>query len=399
MNGSKKITELIKTDIYLEKPIFIVGSGRSGTTLMHSLLDNHPQLLVFPFEYPYYSFFNRFIKKTGIKSHNVNKLNKFFYSLDQKDFGQTTKPGVGKEYSLTSVDSKRFFSILDECSQEVPTRKQYLQLLIYAYHQAYTPNHKPNSFVLKINIPTSEVFDDFPNAKLVYMMRNPITTYISIKKFYFRAYKSNPSAAYHSRGANRAYKWGLIETAATPILYSHNWLRRHQDHPGLFEVKLEELQKNPNNTMKKNADFLNISFQPSLLEATMLGESYGSNLSSGKDSGGKIVRQNLHESERYRNEMTIFERWWTERLFNKITHEGGYAERIPALKLSMARRIKEFWVPMKNEFPFNQIEIDKIPLLIRIIRVIYRWARSLINYLMNRIFFLKYSEEKVIFPG
>jgi hypothetical protein len=35
---------------YLDRPVFIVGHGRSGTSLMLSLLDGHPDLLVFPGE-------------------------------------------------------------------------------------------------------------------------------------------------------------------------------------------------------------------------------------------------------------------------------------------------------------------------------------------------------------
>ena len=35
---------------WLERPVFVVGYPKSGTTLVVSLLDGHPQLVVFPEE-------------------------------------------------------------------------------------------------------------------------------------------------------------------------------------------------------------------------------------------------------------------------------------------------------------------------------------------------------------
>ena len=37
--------------------IFVLGTGRSGSTLLRSLLDGHPELVVWPFEFSYYSLF------------------------------------------------------------------------------------------------------------------------------------------------------------------------------------------------------------------------------------------------------------------------------------------------------------------------------------------------------
>lgn len=319
MNKSKKIAQLVEKHPYLEKAIFVVGSGRSGTTLMHSLLDNHPHLLVWPFEYSYYTLFNDFIAQIGRREPGLSQLNSFFYSCHLKKFRKKYhRPGVGKGYSLAAIDVGCLHRILEEYNQEVPSRKQYLQLLVYAYHQSYSPKQRPDAFVVKLHLPKNEALEDFSNAKVIQMIRNPIHTYASIKRFYFKAYESNPPAAYHLGGTNRRYKWGLIETAVVPIISSYNWLCKHRSYPGIIEVKIEDLQKKPEDVMKKVADFLNIPFTASLLEVSMLGQPFGSNLSSGADSGGKIVKQNFYDSERYIDELTPFEKYWVQRLFNEV---------------------------------------------------------------------------------
>ena len=40
---------------WLDRPLFIVGTGRSGTTLLLSLLDRHPGLISWPGEFAYYT--------------------------------------------------------------------------------------------------------------------------------------------------------------------------------------------------------------------------------------------------------------------------------------------------------------------------------------------------------
>src|SRR6187549_1076292 len=43
---------------WLMRPVFICGHHRSGTTLLHDLLDGHPELFVLPSEATYFSSFS-----------------------------------------------------------------------------------------------------------------------------------------------------------------------------------------------------------------------------------------------------------------------------------------------------------------------------------------------------
>jgi hypothetical protein len=47
----------VRECMWLERPVFICGAHRSGTTLMQSLLDGHPELIVLPSEGTYLTSF------------------------------------------------------------------------------------------------------------------------------------------------------------------------------------------------------------------------------------------------------------------------------------------------------------------------------------------------------
>ena len=46
--------------------LFVIGPGRSGTTLLRSLLDNHEELLLWPFEFNIYDLINKIVKKKDL---------------------------------------------------------------------------------------------------------------------------------------------------------------------------------------------------------------------------------------------------------------------------------------------------------------------------------------------
>lgn len=389
------ISQLVEKHNYLDNPVFIVGSGRCGTTLMHSLLDGHPQLLVWPFEYSYFTFFRDFQQIYHVSTTRVSKLFEYFYKTDVGYFGKRYPGGRRKKgFSLEAVNAETFRSVVDTYKNEVPTRRQFLQLLMYAYHQAFCPWMKPKAFVLQINIPRDGFLDDFPQARVIYMARNPLHTYASIKRYYCKA---SGSKGYCYGAADRRFERGLVELALTQVLYAYTWLQRHKNLPGLMRVKLEELQNDTEKVIGEVADFVQISSESILLEATRLGQSYGSNLSSGKDSEGKVVADNYHLSKQYLQELTPYELEWVYGLLKEVVMENGYKVEIPFDTLSKMQKMLNFLKPMINEFPSFCEEKNNTKFTIKsLIRPVYLWVLACINYTRNRIFFLRYPQEKRI---
>ena len=58
---------------WLERPVFICGHHRSGTTLMQQLLDSHPELLVLPSEGTYFTSF-AYAARANTSSGDVDRF-------------------------------------------------------------------------------------------------------------------------------------------------------------------------------------------------------------------------------------------------------------------------------------------------------------------------------------
>src|SRR5690349_23794625 len=73
-----------------QRAAFIAGQAKSGTTLLVSLLDGHPELLVFPLETAYFP-------TVLTKYRNAGRRTQFDYLTKQSFakvlFGETPRPG------------------------------------------------------------------------------------------------------------------------------------------------------------------------------------------------------------------------------------------------------------------------------------------------------------------
>src|SRR5690606_8473506 len=58
---------------WLDRPVFICGHHRSGTTLLQELLDGHPELLVLPSEGTYFSSFG-YVAHARPREHEVDRF-------------------------------------------------------------------------------------------------------------------------------------------------------------------------------------------------------------------------------------------------------------------------------------------------------------------------------------
>lgn len=105
---SHKFAELVKHHDYLNHAVFVVGSGRSGTTLIQSLLDGHPQLLVWPEEYGYYTIWNDYFPNSqkGDRYQGQVLRKCLLRGSGAKDFGKEHNAGqVSKPYLSCSRES------------------------------------------------------------------------------------------------------------------------------------------------------------------------------------------------------------------------------------------------------------------------------------------------------
>ena len=77
---SKSITDIMKEGIINTKndaPIFIVGMARSGTTLLRSILNSHPNIAI-PRETTFFYLVEEYLKATKVSSFSKQEVEKFW---------------------------------------------------------------------------------------------------------------------------------------------------------------------------------------------------------------------------------------------------------------------------------------------------------------------------------
>jgi hypothetical protein len=160
------------TQGFIDKPIFICGGMKSGTTLMTQLLDNHPSLVVMPGDSSLYSNFNSYSSTFDELSNYwmqkmINPSGKrpfWFLGRDLKvyqDFLLYLRYFLGTPYdTFQSVVASVF------CSN--PNRSMSAQ-----YWVEKTPENELHAIALK---------KIYPQASFVHVLRNPLVNIASIKK-------------------------------------------------------------------------------------------------------------------------------------------------------------------------------------------------------------------------
>ncbi|MES0490702.1 MAG: sulfotransferase [Leptospirales bacterium] len=189
--------------IEIEKdPVFILGFPRSGTTLLFRLLAADPQfayIKVFDLIFPYASrtftkmvkpLLQRFFNKFNIKEKIVT--NKAF-DLDMPEEEDTYLASHGSKYSVAwsfifPVSSSRLYRRhieFNEPGSKDKWMKRYTYLLkkiLYKRRKKQLLLKNPSS-TARINT----LLEMFPNAKFIYIYRNPIYVYSSSCRVFEKA--------------------------------------------------------------------------------------------------------------------------------------------------------------------------------------------------------------------
>ncbi len=227
-----------KISVYIKKnplPVFIVSSGRSGTTLLRSMLNLSTQLHI-PHEsdfiaraYPYFGKKNQFTEKDYVQ------LIKMFFRESFAN-GWNLKP----EY------------LLEELKQAQP--KSFTDINEIIYH-AFLKESKQTQKRWGIKAPVliasvDEILEVFPSARIIHLVRDGRDVCVSYKK----VHESKEST------------FGPKSTLAN-ALYWVDGLRRINGLRGrnsILEIKYEDLVDNPEATVKSVCRFIDIPFEESM---------------------------------------------------------------------------------------------------------------------------------------
>lgn len=250
--------------IHAPRQVFVVGSSRSGTTMMCRIIGNNAQVHFFR---ELHFFENTWLPKIPPEEINRDKARAMLCQLI----------GIQREGYLKVKDTSKYGPEAEAMLAEIGSAP-LTPPLIYAefLRQEAQANGAPiaveqtPAYALYI----SELLALYPQARFVHMIRDPRSVLSSQrKKWRRRIYDKEGSgftrfetvrawANYHPWTTSKLWKAAVASVAAV------------QDNPRVMTVQFEDLADNSEAVIARVCAFLDIPFDPDMLLVPQIGSSY-----------------------------------------------------------------------------------------------------------------------------
>lgn len=258
-------------------PIFILGCHKSGTSLLRSLFDGHPEVIVFPkethfFQYGGYGTIYP-LRKAWPDGENKNifieSLVKGVISENYGDDPYSDNPGF-KGYNID-----RFRETLLQLPLETPSQRieSYFKSLYKSMTGLNLPEDKR---ILEKSVESAEHVPwlrmIYPKCQFIHIVRNPYATLTSLVL-----------------SKKRSGRYPLMRPLIESLYHStFHLFQNRQLVDEYMVVRYEDLISDPKEFMKKIALFLNINYDSILLEPTINGIPWTGNSSTNVKFDGII---------------------------------------------------------------------------------------------------------------
>lgn len=244
--------------------LFVGGCPKSGTTLLLTLLDSHPQLVVFPRETHYFEDGRKYKAFNDYRARLRHLIERAELKLIEQGQPEIDRPGLGRH---SVFDCETFHRIArDFIDKPGMNDSMFLSEVVRAYSVVMGHSwHDCVRWVEKTpgNIPYADnLFRLFPEAKLIHILRDPRAVFASRRRRLIDRYGSYAKAHRFVREWNES-------TRQIPKLQkrANNYLL----------IRYEDLVSHSQEVMQEVCRFIGIQFLPSLLEPTCAGREWQGN--------------------------------------------------------------------------------------------------------------------------
>lgn len=309
-----------------QRAAFIAGPAKSGTTLLISLLDSHPELLVFPQETAY---FPTVLTKYGPRGRRAQFDYLTKQSLANVLFGGP--PKWGKHEYVDFPQQKLLETFERAAFAPENANKDLLALMIESYAAVLgIPLSGIKRWVEKTPANRnyiSSIFSRFPHAKLLVTLRDP------------RAILGAQIALEKTRRTRRFSVYYVIAHWRVAARLAQRV--RDGEIPGVI-VQFEKLAREPAEVMQRVCHHLEVSFNPeTVLTPTKAGRPWSGN-SAARVGFSEISTEPVTRWER---ELSEDEVGWIEWHCRDLMPEFGYEPRLAG------RKMRFFVKPIRGERP------------------------------------------------
>lgn len=315
----------------MKNPIFILGAHKSGTSLLRSLLDGHPELFVIPLETHIFQCGNYWVDYRGRRTHpstkNQEEIVRAFYS-NLKNYNETGSRTADANL-VGTIDLESFRTYFETIPHSFKSLiKKYFEG-IYVALTGQKFKHEVR-FVEK-SVENAEFALDlqgfFEESIFLYVLRNPYSNLVSFRK--------------HS---SRNERFSFLRTALLSLQNSYYFLYRNLNllPKKMLVVKYEDILLKSEKTMREVSKFVDIQYDACLMEPTLLGIPWRGNSSRGFKFRG-ICADNL---DKWREEISSLEIYYVNYLFDFLLDRFGYEKLEPS---------GNFWRYVFGEGPKNYL--------------------------------------------
>jgi hypothetical protein len=288
--------------------VFILGTHKSGSSLVRSLLDGHPALFVVPFETHFFQMGHFWVDYRLRRSRPPvipfseakNEYIKLVAHYNSVTDSLADSNLVGR------FDLERFRQEISGEETQEPG-EFFLNYMRAIYVSLYGQELPTDLHIVEKSVENAEFALDlkqmFPGAKFIHILRNPYANLVSLRRNFGRTRYPflGPSLA----SLNNSYY----------NLYRN--LRLVEDY---LLVRYEDLLSNPEQSMRSIADYLGIEFMDNLLVPTSMNRPWKGNSSRGIEFSG-VSADNI---DLWREEITDLEIHHINRLFTFVLEQYGY---------------------------------------------------------------------------
>jgi len=276
----------------MRDPIFISGLRKSGTSLVKSLLDGHPELFVFP---PNELHLFRYSWHPSLVKDKLARLNdpvELLGAVGRNPFISRMADPEGAYY-LREFDYNRFQEEIN--ASQVKDLKDVYETLIRAMHSSLYGKDIPYNLrsVTKTVLETEyfpEWLNMFPECRFIYVLRNPYAHFVSVvRSLRTHTGRNKNNQTYEGMALNALRNpYPFLGPELLRMRHSYHLMQKYAElYPNQFYILVyDDLLLDPADQMKKLCGFLGISYQDNLLRPTIMGKHWTGNSWFGGDFEG-----------------------------------------------------------------------------------------------------------------
>jgi len=315
-NDSKSITSSKNS----ERPIFIFGCPRSGTSLLSQILNSHPRIAI-PYESHIYNTFYAWLKYYGDLEVAKNR-ERLVDDIFTTDVFNDWFPAPNRHHTLDYIHRYDFHGIFEAIMSAWANAQG---------KQRWGEKTPAHLFYWR------EILDGFPNVQIIHIVRDGRDCALSWKKS-----RMGPKHIYPT-----ALKW-------VKHLETIDELKTVLKPNSFFEIKYEELVSNTEFTVRKICEFIGEKYTPEMLNFYNAKVPYKTDKQNLQNLARPIITDN---AEKWRKKMTTSQLNIFEAIAGSTLRQYGYATELEAPTISTLEQFKyqyiehpplKLWAMLKN---------------------------------------------------